>query len=55
MNKSNARKLDLLPECNDRGQSLQEFKAMFCNHCRNSTCANAEGPKFPPDYGRSSS
>jgi hypothetical protein len=41
MPKFEGRKLDLLPECNERREPPREFMAIFCNHCRNPACVNA--------------
>lgn len=35
------RKLDLLRDCNEHGEPPNQFKAMFCQRCRNAQCVNA--------------
>jgi len=35
------RKLDLLRDCNEHGEPPNQFKAMFCQRCRNQQCVNA--------------
>lgn len=35
------RKLDLLRDCNEHGEPPNQFKATFCQRCRNAQCVNA--------------
>lgn len=35
------RKLDLLHDCNDQRIPVKDFKATFCNRCRNNQCVNS--------------
>lgn len=35
------KRTDLLRECNDQGVPVADFRATFCERCRNSACVNA--------------